>query len=538
MTGRDTGAGRTARRTGRASARPSRETSEPARSTALEDMAALGDRLKQAEALLEARRQTPYSTPWYLVIGPRAAGKTAWLSGLGMPNDAIREGDTAAPTVTCDVLVYEEAVFLDVAGRLVSQDVDPQADRMAWAGLLRLLLKRRPTLPISGMIVMVPAETLADTEDRRGAVAAMRLRLRELGRMIGGKLPVYLVATKLDLAPGCFAMLSALDDDETDQVWGVTFNKQRPTDDAQRAGFEDLIARLADQVILRQHHGMDERMAAGMWLLPRDLARLAAGTVSLGSAIVDEPALMLRGFYLSAHPAAVRDTRRTAVAPFARPLFETVILREAGMASRPQPRRATQILHLAVAPLLALILGAGFAWSYGENRETLNVAEAAAAEIDTALAPIPLTEIAESDPSRVLPIVNGLDWFRRELPTPRISPWLSDGSTVRMRAASAYLRSLEFLIEPRLLLGLERAIAVEGPRGMAAQAYLGVGTAPSRSTALVAACLAQSPWPTLTRDSASAFGRHAETLLRAAQQPLDVHATTLSRLQAWAGRAS
>ena len=72
-----TGDVRSARLADRLTARTRREGSGAARAAATEDVAAFGERLRQAERLLAARRQSLYATPWYLVIGPPGAGKSA-----------------------------------------------------------------------------------------------------------------------------------------------------------------------------------------------------------------------------------------------------------------------------------------------------------------------------------------------------------------------------------------------------------------------------------------------------------------------------
>jgi len=539
MTSRRPAAVRLGKASDRLSSRTHREESAgAARSTASEDVAALDDRLKQAERVLSQRRQSLYSTPWYLVIGPSGAGKSAWLSGLGLANDAIRESEAGMPTVTCDLLLYEEAVVLDVAGRLVTQDLDPEADRMAWAGLLRLLLKRRPRLPLSGVVVMVPASALAGAAaDHRGVLAALRLRLGELGRMLGGRIPVYLIVTKLDAAPGTIAMLSTLDDDETEQVWGVTFTKAKPDREAQSAGFADLIGRLSEQVILRQHHGLDDRGAAGMWMLPRDLSRLGDGILQLGSSVVEAPSLALRGIYLSSHPASVHDTRGTARAPFARPLFETVMLREAGMAQRPRRGGLADWPHLIAAPLVALALAAGLAWAYGDQHDRLALAETTVDKIVASATALPLSPVADPDPAPVMPMLGALDWLRRGGAAPAISPWPFKAAKLRAAATTAYGQGLELMLEPRLLLGLEKAIVAEGRSGPTGQVYLALAADPPRAASLVSAWIAQTPFPSLTPEAKAEFARHTDTMLRSATRPLAADAAYLAALSAPARRS-
>ncbi len=66
-----------------------------------------------------------YKLPWYMIIGPSAAGKTTAIqnSGLEFPygKDSIKG---VGGTRNCDWFFSTRAIFLDTAGRYVSESED------------------------------------------------------------------------------------------------------------------------------------------------------------------------------------------------------------------------------------------------------------------------------------------------------------------------------------------------------------------------------------------------------------------------------
>ena len=99
----------------------------------------LRERFEEAVATLRAggrRRTSLYDLPWYIIIGAPGSGKTTALvnSGLHFPVEQ-RTGRGAlrgvGGTRNCDWWFTDEAVFIDTAGRYLTQDSDPGADSAA-----------------------------------------------------------------------------------------------------------------------------------------------------------------------------------------------------------------------------------------------------------------------------------------------------------------------------------------------------------------------------------------------------------------------
>lgn len=164
-----------------------------------------------------------YALPWYLIIGPSAAGKSTLLcnSGLHFPytssDDLHLRG--FGGTRNCDWWFADEAVILDTAGRYTTDE----DDHPEWISFLGMLRRHRRRMPINGVLVAISVSDLltADSDELERHVRIIRDRIDELIRELGLVFPVYLVFTKCDLIKGFEAYFSDLSDAEREQVWGA-----------------------------------------------------------------------------------------------------------------------------------------------------------------------------------------------------------------------------------------------------------------------------------------------------------------------------
>ena len=171
-----------------------------------------------------------YALPWFMIIGPAAAGKTSLLrnSGLHFPyahdNDIDIRG--FGGTRNCDWWFSNEAVLLDTAGRYTTE----QDDRPEWLAFLALLRKHRRRQPLNGAIVAISLADLltADNQEIERHVKIIRDRIDELTARLGCVFPIYVVFTKCDLLHGFTSYFADLDDKERDQVWGCWLGHEAP----------------------------------------------------------------------------------------------------------------------------------------------------------------------------------------------------------------------------------------------------------------------------------------------------------------------
>lgn len=163
-----------------------------------------------------------YALPWYMIIGPSAAGKSTILrnSGLNFPysNHDPRGIQGIGGTRNCDWWFSDQAIFLDTAGRYTTED----EDREEWIAFLDMLRKNRSKQPVNGILVAVSIADLltCDSEAVEQHAKVIRDRIDELIGRLGLLFPVYVIFTKCDLVRGFGSFFEDLGEEDREQVWG------------------------------------------------------------------------------------------------------------------------------------------------------------------------------------------------------------------------------------------------------------------------------------------------------------------------------
>jgi type VI secretion system protein ImpL len=163
-----------------------------------------------------------YALPWYMIIGPSAAGKSTFFSrsGLSFPlNDDKRyhlEG--IGGTKDCDWWFSDQAILIDTAGRYSNDK-----DNGEWLEFLSTLKKNRPKAPVNGVILTFPLDELLinSNEEAEQHLKHIKNRLHEISQLLGLMVPIYLVITKCDLLKGFESFFEDLSDQEVSQPWGL-----------------------------------------------------------------------------------------------------------------------------------------------------------------------------------------------------------------------------------------------------------------------------------------------------------------------------
>ena len=192
-----------------------------------------------------------YALPWYMIIGPSAAGKSTLLrnSGLHFPYSHADDIDIRGfgGTRNCDWWFSDEAVILDTAGRYTTEE----NDREEWQAFLGLLKKYRRRMPLNGVLVAISLADIltADEESLEWHVKVIRERIQELIEQLGFMFPIYIVFTKTDLLNGFEAFFGELTENERNQVWGMflaDFDDEADPAAAVAARLEELYVRLCE----------------------------------------------------------------------------------------------------------------------------------------------------------------------------------------------------------------------------------------------------------------------------------------------------
>ena len=193
-------------------------------------------------------RAALYALPWYVFIGPPTSGKTTAImnSGLNFPigMDRIRG---VGGTRNCDWFFSDNAIFLDTAGRYITE----HEDREEWLSFLETLKKNRPDKPINGVLVGISISDLigksADVVDQHAD--KIRRRVDELVGQLDIRFPVYVIFTKTDLIRGFVEFFGALDTREREQIWGCTLDKNQSEDSNIGSVFEEEFETLVQSVV-------------------------------------------------------------------------------------------------------------------------------------------------------------------------------------------------------------------------------------------------------------------------------------------------
>lgn len=432
--------------------------------------------------------------PAVLILGPQGSTKTTVLlrSGLEpelLAGEALR-GDQVVPTRLVNLWYAQGSVFAEAGGGVTGDEGRRRRflSRMRATSLGAAL--GRGALSSRVAVVCYPCDELLRPGSSEGVPAAarqLRAALVEAAELLGIRLPVYVLFTKLDRVPGFADYVQNLSRDEVREVLGATL----PTSsDGAGTYAERESGRLA-----QAFHGIFESLAArrllvlpresvaerkpGAYEFPRELRKLAPLAtqflVELGRPSQLAVSPFVRGFYFTgvravyvteqgAAPAqqgaaaggtpaasgatgvfgAVRASQAAAAPPpaavtrkkpqwvFLERIFPEVVLADRAALEATQggtrvsgARRAM----FAAAALLFLAVGLGFTLSWAGNRKLLAGVRGSAARVaevaPTAAAAAVAGELPDAD------ALARLDSLRARVAL--LNEYDSGGAPVRLR---------------------------------------------------------------------------------------------------------
>ena len=152
-----------------------------------------------------AYSRNPYLMPWLLTIGGADPG------GLLLSAETIRPAVGLAHTDSLRWRYYERGIVLSLA--------DPGKLKP----LLGFLGRRRPALPMDGVIVFLPLAKLADAQTAAAFGSEIYNQLWEIQRQLGFTVPVYMVVTGTEDLEGFRSFEAVLPQDLRAGILGWSF---------------------------------------------------------------------------------------------------------------------------------------------------------------------------------------------------------------------------------------------------------------------------------------------------------------------------
>ena len=450
-----------------------------------------------------------YALPWYMFIGPPAAGKSTALrhSGLQFPalSGAGQGVQGLGGTRNCDWWFTNAGVLLDTAGRYVTQAEDQEE----WLAFLDLLRKYRGNNPINGVIATISIADVMQGGDEEVETHAKQIRARidELIKRLGVVFPVYVMFTKCDLVQGFVEFFDELKRTERERIWGSTFPKSGQHNEPPGARFKREFDRLLSVLYERRlarlstTRGSQKVSIFGFPLQlasTRDRLTRFIETLFHGSAYQESP--LFRGFYLTSgtqegapidrilgavsRASGLSDVNIGAFTPtepksyFLKELFSDIIFPDQYLVS-PSSLMFRQRGHLRVAACVLSVLFvlsalAGLSISFIGNKRVLN------ATLSAALQPPEFSLDAEQLPKSAEFIGELGDRFKDILDIERqgVPMHLTEfyqGYRLREAVGEVYLRyfSQLFLTDMKRDMeeGLKQVSAMSGRSGAVAGEY-------------------------------------------------------------------
>lgn len=170
-------------------------------------------------------RDYRYRAPWYLLAGESKSGKTSLLESNGLKESLKELVDKSGRRLNW--YFFDDGVVMDVAGDFVLRK-DGTANHRGWNTIMRLLQKHRPQRPLDGLVLTIPCTDLISEGElphqRRFELeqkaTALYKKLWQAQRILGMRLPIYILVTKCDEITGFSSFCKQLPDKLHRQMFG------------------------------------------------------------------------------------------------------------------------------------------------------------------------------------------------------------------------------------------------------------------------------------------------------------------------------
>ena len=373
----------------------------------------LDTRLRLVNERLKAAGLGEYGLSWFLVMGRSPAEVEALLknSGLTFPSDMDQGLNLSADQIDRWYLA-NQAIFIDTSAS------PPDRQDRHWEVLASRLAARRPREPISGVILVLDVDQLAedDPEAKERWRQGVLERLRTLQARLKLSFPVYLVVSGMNRVPGFHEFFSDLDQEARSRIlgWSAPLSPEQEFDqNLFRRGLGELAASIDKLMLQRLSGSLPPRTADRVYMFNEQfrgvLKALREEVEAVFAPNLYLDPLPFRGFYFCggleegpmvsflpqaswlARPSSAQqsdwDGFETSTGWFVRDLFKDKILGEQGLVSRPRHvRRRNLIIQTATALLAAAALVLGGWWMMRTVEDTRLLVKSLEPTLETARA--------------------------------------------------------------------------------------------------------------------------------------------------------
>ena len=216
-------------------------------------------------------RHYRYRRPWYLLAGESKSGKTSLLESHGLKG-SVKE--LAEKNRRLNWYFFDDGVVIDVEGDCVLR-ADGTANHRGWKTILHLLRKYRSQRPLDGLILTIPCADLnvhGELDQQRQDELQLKAhclyeKLCEAQKILGMRLPVYILITKCDQISGFNSFAQQLPDRMHAQMFGwsnpsasdIAYDPELLTDAF--ASLEDRLSELQFEIYAERDeiHDTDDR---------------------------------------------------------------------------------------------------------------------------------------------------------------------------------------------------------------------------------------------------------------------------------------
>lgn len=183
-------------------------------------------RLAAEEAVATIRDLDPkalHTLPWLFVLGDSASARA--LLGHATRKAPLPRPDHAAhPDRLWHHWFLEAGVAVELADRFICPRTDA-ATRRLWLEALLTANRLRPQMPVHGLVLLIPVESLSPTagETRQELVVNLRRVIDEILRTLSVDIPVHVLVSGIDRLEGAETFLNLLPEETRNQALGHGF---------------------------------------------------------------------------------------------------------------------------------------------------------------------------------------------------------------------------------------------------------------------------------------------------------------------------